>query len=415
VAPTGSRTSGSCTGRHLTSEASSSQPGFDERAVLSRTTLAAIAAAFLLIGVVTSAYGPLLGFLSHRFGVSLPVAGEVLSAHFAGGLVGVLGTMRGIQRFANRHVAVAALGSLGLGSALVVVAPTWPLLLAAFFVVGVGFGGLDIGLNQIVAHSAGAGRTSVINLLHGTFAIGAVLGPIVVALLGERRFTFLYVAIAVLAFGLIAQGIRIPGRLPVPSRTAAVGRPRGLVVVFVVAFALYVGTEIGVAGWSTSHLESVGLKATSAAAFTSGFWLAIGAGRLLVALLPSRVPEWSIITVASALGVVTLLAAISARLAPIAYVATGLVLAPIFPTGVVWLAKLLPGDARATAWLFPGAMLGGAFIPAGIGLAIARTGLGGAPVVLSSVALGTFFAFAIARLMSRRGFGQAGSSGIRQA
>jgi hypothetical protein len=62
----------------------------------------------------------------------------------------------------------------------------------------------------------------------------------------------------------------------------------------------------------------------------------------------------------------------------------------------------LPGDARATSWLFPGAMLGGALIPAAIGVVVARTSLGGVPVVLSAVALGTFLAFAIARLLSSR-------------
>jgi hypothetical protein len=39
-------------------------------------------------------------------------------------------------------------------------------------------------------------------------------------------------------------------------------------------------------------------------------------------------------------------------------------------------------------------------IPAAIGFVIARVGLGGAPVVLSAVALGTFLAFALARHLS---------------
>jgi FHS family glucose/mannose:H+ symporter-like MFS transporter len=371
----------------------------DQRTVLSRAALAAIAAAFLLIGVVASAYGPMLGFLAHRFAVTLPIAGGVLSAHFAGALVGVLGSMRAMERFPNRHMLVTALGSLGLGCALVALAPTWPVLLAAAFVVGVGFGGLDIGLNQLVAHSAGTRRSAVLNMLNGSFGVGAVLGPILVTALGEHHFTLLYAGGAVLAIGLIPQALRIPGRLPVAPRTTP-GRPNPLVLIFVLAFALYVGTEAGVGGWAPSHLESVGVSSASAAALTSGFWLALGLGRVLVAVLPSRIPEWAIVTTASALGALALLAAVSGHAAPIAYVVAGLVIAPIFPTGVVWLARLLPGDARATSWLFPGAMLGGALIPAAIGVVVARAGLGGAPIVLSAVALGTFLAFALARLLS---------------
>lgn len=376
-------------------------PEVEDRVVLSGTALAAIGATFLLIGMVVSAYGPLLQILAHRFEVSLPVAGGVLSAHFAGALVGVIGSMRATERFPNRHVMVAALGFLAVGCALVALAPVWPVMLAAVFVLGVGFGALDIGLNQIVAHSEGARRTAVLNAVNGAFGIGAVLGPILVALFGEHHFVFLYAGGAVLAVGLMREGSRIPGRLPVAPKSVA-RRPTALVVIFVVAFALYVGTEAGVGGWSTSHLRSLGLGAASAAALTSGFWLALGLGRLLIALLPSRIPESAIVTTASALGALALLAAISGWAAPIAYVVTGLVIAPIFPTGIVWLARLLPGDSRATSWLFPGAMLGGAVIPAAIGFVIARVGLGGAPVVLSAVALGTFLAFALARYLGAR-------------
>ena len=374
----------------------------DERTVLSKRVLGAVAAAFLLIGAVVSSYGPLLQYLAQRFAVSLPIAGSVLSAHFAGALVGVIISIRALAHFPNRHFVVTALGCLALGCALVALAPTWPVLLAAVFVVGAGFGALDIGLNQLVAHSAGPGRAAVLNALNGSFGLGAVLGPILVSLLGQHHFALLYAGGAVLAIGLIPGALRIPGRLPVAS-THSGGRPKALVVViFVVAFALYVGTEVGVGGWATSHLESVGISFGSAAVLTSGFWLALGLGRFLVALLPSRVPEPAIVLTASALGAVALLAAASGRAAPIAYIVAGLAMAPIFPTGIVWLAKLLPGDARATAWLFPAAMLGGVFIPAGVGIVIARFGLGATPAVLSVVALGTFVAFGLAARWSSR-------------
>ena len=377
------------------------EPPVDDRVVLSTTSLVAIGATFLLIGMVVSAYGPLLQILSHRFDVSLPIAGGVLSAHFAGALVGVLGSMRAMERLPNRHVVVAALGFVAVGCALVALAPAWPVMLAAVFFLGIGFGALDIGLNQIVAHSRGARRTAVLNMLNGAFGLGAVLGPILVALFGEHHFALLYSGGAVLALGLMWEGLRIPGRLPVaPPSTGP--RPTGLVMVFVVGFALYVGTEAGVGGWSTSHLRSLGLGAASAAALTSGFWLAMAAGRLFMGLLPSRIPEWAIVTSGSALGAVALMAAVSGAAAPVAYVVTGLVIAPIFPTGIVWLARLLPGDSRATSWLFPGAMVGGAVIPAVIGFVITRVGLGGAPVVLSAVAVGTFLAFSGARVISTR-------------
>lgn len=146
----------------------------------------------------------------------------------------------------------------------------------------------------------------------------------------------------------------------------------------------------------TSDLESVGQRSVVAATLTSGFWLAVALGRLLVALVPPRVPESAIVISCSAVAALTLAVASIGPAAPLAFIVTGLAIAPIFPTGIVWLAKLRPGDSRATSWLFPAAMLGGVIVPGGIGVVIARFGIGWAPAVLSALAMGTLGAFLLA-------------------
>jgi fucose permease len=163
-----------------------------------------------------------------------------------------------------------------------------------------------------------------------------------------------------------------------------------------IGFALYVGMEAGIGGWMPSQLESVGLQSVAAATLTSGFWLALAAGRLLAALVPARVPESAIVITASAVAAVALVSALIPAAAPVAYIVAGLAIAPVFPTGIVWLAKLRPGDARITSWLFPASMVGGAVIPGGIGAVIARFGIGVAPAVLSLVAVGCVASFSLA-------------------
>jgi FHS family glucose/mannose:H+ symporter-like MFS transporter len=370
----------------------SAPAGAAERIVLSVPALAAIAALFLLMGMLASSYGPLLEHLAHRFHVSLPIAGTVLSSNFGGALIGVVASIAAMRRLTNRTFVVLALGCLALGCAGVALAQSWPAFLAAVFVVGVGFGGLDFVSNQIVAHSEGPRRSALLNALNGTFGIGAVLGPVLVSNLGERHFPWLYAGVAVVAIAVMPAAIGITGRLPLPPKRAGT-RPGAVVGLFVVAFALYVGTEAGVGGWMTSHLESAGLHSAPAAALTSGFWLALATGRLLIPLLPARVPESAIVLCGSVVAAIALGAALFHGAAPVAYVITGLALAPIFPTGIVWLARLLPGDARATSWLFPASMAGGAVIPAAIGLGIAQFGIAWAPAILLAVASGTFTAF----------------------
>src|SRR5438105_13854785 len=92
---------------------------------LTRTAVVAIGLTFLLMGLVVSAYGPLLEHLTRRFGVSLPVAGATISVHFAGGLVGVLMAMRSMERLPARATIMAASGISDLGCAAVGCAAIW--------------------------------------------------------------------------------------------------------------------------------------------------------------------------------------------------------------------------------------------------------------------------------------------------
>src|SRR5258708_35629209 len=149
----------------------------------------------------------------------------------------------------------------------------------------------------------------------------------------------------------------------------------------------------------TSHLQSTGLAYRDAAAVTSGFWLALVTGRLLMTLVPSRIPEAAIVIAGSAVAAVSLLAASLGAVAPWAYIVTGLASAPIFPTEIVWLAKLRPGDSRATSWLFPATAVGGIVGPGAIGLVIAGVGVAWAPLVLAIVAV---FLFPFFCLRARR-------------
>lgn len=371
-----------------------------ERLVLNKMALAAVAACFLLMGVLAASYGPLLEHLSRRFAITLPVAGEVFSAHFAGALVGVLAAMWAMERVEGRLAVWVALGCTALGCAGVALAPSWPAFLVAVFVIGLGFGALDVGLNQLVAHSKGPRRSAVLNALNGAFGFGAVAGPILISRFGADHLSILYAGTAVLAVALVPAAAGISGRLPVLARTGG-GWPGPLVGIFLAAYVFYVGLEIGVGGWMTSHLESVGLLSLDAASFTSGFWLAIAIGRVLAALIPDRVAPSRILIATSAVASIALLVALSGRAAPIAYIVTGFAIAPIFPTGIAWLARLRPGDSRSTSWVFPASMVGGVVIPAGIAFAIASVGLSWAPAVLSLVGFATLAAFWLASIQAR--------------
>ena len=359
-----------------------------------------MAAIFLLMGMVVGGYGPLLEHLTRRFGVSLPVAGSTISVHFAGSLPGVLIAMQTFARFSARATVLVAIVIVGLGCALAGIAFVWPLFLVGVFVIGFGFGALVLGLNQLVAYSEGGRRAALLNALNSCYSAGAVAGPIIVATFAGEHFSTVFLVAAVVWFAVIAGAVGISGRLPVD--TAAPARPGLLVGIFVGAFVLYVGIETGTGGWMTSHLQSAGLPYGSAAALTSGFFLALVIGRLLVTLVPPRVPESTIVLAGAVVATLALIAATVGAVAPVAYIIAGLAMAPIFPTGIVWLARLRPGDSRATSWLFPAASIGGTLGPGSIGVVIAHAGVGWTPVVLAAVAVAMTLAFWLASRSSVR-------------
>jgi FHS family glucose/mannose:H+ symporter-like MFS transporter len=352
---------------------------------LSPPAIGGIAVTFLLMGLVVSSYGPLLEHLTRRFGVSLPVAGSIISVHFAGGLIGVLVAMRTLTRRPSRQTVIVAMTVIAVGCVGLAFAPIWPLFLVCIAVIGLGFGALVISLNQLVAYSEGRRRTALLNGLNGAYSAGAVIGPLVIAAFASAHFSLLFVLVGAAALLLIPTATAISGRLPVAA--GAPGRPGLLVAIFVGAFVFYVGIENGAGGWMTSHLESTGLGSTAAATATSAFWLALVTGRLLSTVIPASMPESVVVLGGSVVATVALLAATVGPIAPAAYVVTGLALAPIFPTGIVWLARLRPGDSRATSWLFPAASVGGVLGPGAIGVVVAEFGVRWAPVVLATVAI----------------------------
>jgi MFS transporter, FHS family, glucose/mannose:H+ symporter len=364
-----------------------------DRILLSPPALVAIAATYLLLGMVVGAFGPLLEHLTVRFAVGLPVAGSTISVYFTGGLAGVLAAMWAMARFTGRSMVMTANAVAAAGCAVVAFAPTWPIFLAGVLTIGLGFGALVLCLNQLVAYSEGARRAALLSGLNAAYSAGAVVGPILAAAFAATHFTTLYLAAGAGALLLVAGASRIAGRLPVAA--ARPSRPELLVVLFVVAFLLYVGVENGTGGWMTSHLESIGVASATAAAYTSGFFLALMTGRLLMALVPHSVTEAQIVLTGSALATIALALASIGAVAPFAYILAGFAVAPIFPTGIVWLARLRPGDARVTGWLYPATSVGGILGPGAIALVIAHAGVGWTPIVLALIAGAMLVAFSL--------------------
>lgn len=369
----------------------SSTPAPSRSPVFSPAAVVASCVGFVLIGALQALYGPAIPAFRDEFGLSYSGAGLGLSAHFVGGVAGVLLFDRLHGRIGNRRLLGVSYLLMAVGAAGFALAPTWPAALTAALLAGLGFGGIDYGLNQLFAVGFGHRSTAMLNILNAHFGVGAILGPALIGAVGAGRYpaVFLGFALVNLPLLLCLKGVR--DRAPMPSDAApdsrgTLGRSLASVLsVFVALYVLHVGVEAGVGGWEPTHLETVGYGAGVAATATSVYWLMMTVGRFLVAPIALRFSAQTIVTVSCAGMTVCLLLASVPELAPYAYAGVGLFIAPIFPTGLPWLHRAAPGARRAGALVIAASMIGGVAAGPALGKAIEWSGIRAVPLVLSGV------------------------------
>lgn len=360
--------------------------------VFTPTAVVASCVGFVLIGALQALYGPAIPALREEFALSPSSAGLALSAHFIGGVAGVLLFDRLYGRTGNRRILGASYLLMALGAAGFALAPDWPTALTASLLAGLGFGGIDYGLNQLFAVGFGHRSAALLNILNAHFGVGAILGPALIGTVGADHYpaVFLGFALANLPLLLCLRGVS--DRAPQPTDTEATVRTGALsrslasvLTVFVTLYVLHVGIEAGVGGWEPTHLETVGYGAGAAATATSVYWLMMTVGRFLVAPLALRFSASAIITVSCAGMTACLLLAAVPDLAPYAYAGVGLFIAPIFPTGLPWLHRAAPRARRAGAVVIAASMAGGVAAGPALGKVIEWSGVQAVPLLLAAV------------------------------
>ncbi|MFE2293864.1 MFS transporter [Streptomyces sp. NPDC059452] len=356
------------------------------------TTVAVIAScvAFVVIGALQALYGPAIPALRDEYDLSPAVAGLSLSAHFIGALLGVLiyHVLRG--RLNNRVLLGGSYVLMAVGAAGFAFSPSWILALTGTFVIGLGFGGIDYGLNQLFAIGFGRRSTAMLNLLNGHFGVGAIAGPALIGWLGAANYPAIFLGIGVVCVLILFTlgGVAAKEPAPVVAEGSAKSGARVLpiIIMFIGIYVLHVAIETGVGGWEPTHLEAVGYGAATAATATSAYWAAMTIGRFIAAPLSLRFSAPAILIVCCVGMAGFLLLATIPGLAPYAYCGVGLMIAPIFPTCLPWLNRAVPSVAAAGAYVIAASMIGGVAFPPLLGGAIDNLGVKALPLVLFGLA-----------------------------
>ena len=344
-------------------------------------------AVFLLLGIVIASYGPSIPHISERFRVSASVAGLIVSANFLGEVIGLmaLGLTHARWRLGGRLAVGTSLFAGGL--VLAAAAPTWPLLLLAVFVLGVGAGGLVVLVNLYFATRFGRRSPAMLGLVNTAYGVGTFIGPALVALTREYSIVFAVTGAGALVCLVFLRRAVDEAPRPELAPPALNARTVGIVITFALLLLVYEGLEAGVGTWEATDLLSLGFSAQLAAGATSVFWGAFTLGRVLTAPLAVRWEPQRILVPAFIISAVLLLGIRAHLYAPLMFALVGLCAAPIFPVAVSWMTRVIPNATTLVTYALLGAVIGSALVPAALGGLIAIAGAEQLPLGVAACGL----------------------------
>jgi fucose permease len=348
---------------------------------------------FIVLGLPDGVLGTVWPNMRATFGIPVGDLGLILLVATAGAVlvtafVGPLIRRLGVPALLAVAGLCAAVGAAGFASA-----PGFWLVLSVAVLAGAAAGMMDAGLNTAVALT---GRQRLLNLLHGAYGVGTAIGPLVATaaiLTGSWRPAYAMLSVLDLVIaGLWLRRRRSDGAPPPPSEqprppehkeTAHWTRRRYRLVVAtgMVVFFVYTGLEVGAGQWEASFCRGhLNLTPTETGLATFGYWGALTAVRISLALLPRPLPPRSVVRWGSALAV--LAAAViwwqpGPAVTVLGFAVLGGALAGVFPA-LISLTPVRLGDRRAQhviSWQVGAAAAGGAGVSALIGLLIGATSL----------------------------------------
>ncbi len=323
-----------------------------------------------------------LGWVSFAYGSGYTLATLV------GGMVA--------RRWAAGFILALAAGTSAGALLLIVMSPSWWVFLLAMFCYAITGGMNDIISNTYVSTRRG---TRSMGILHGTFGVGTIVGPLVVAatfgLGGSWRTAFLLVGIGQLVYLLVI--LALARHASVPKQES----PRGAGGLKITApllwslsvFFIYSGVGAGAGVWAFTYLtEYRGFGVATGSVTVAAYWGGYTASRFLLGLIgdsisPHRILRWS--TLATTVGLILLWWSPTQPLAVGALILTGFAHGPVIPLQILLTPTRFGTGHTATVIGLEMASgnLGNAMLPAVIGFCVAEWGLGVIPPVIIATAV----------------------------
>ena len=345
---------------------------------------------FFVSGAASLALGPLIPFLRQSYGLSYDLAGILLSCQSAGNLVsvliaGILPSLLGRRRSILVTAVWMAVAYLifvsGLG------APG--LLIAACLMTGVARGGNSNFSSTMISTLPGEEAARGYNLIHGGFAVGALLSPLALVLCARLWPAAGWRVMAGLLLALCLAQLAVYGKMPLPAEEGKGEPGRGRldysfwrVKQFWLGSAMlffYISAEYAIVGWLVTYFQDAGfLSADLSQLMNSLLWLVIFMGRMAGAALTGRVSR-SKLLLADGVGLFACFVLLFISRTPQTIIPSlmgvGLFMATIYPTAFAFGSDCIRGNDFGCSIMILTGSVGGVITPALVGFAAERSGI----------------------------------------
>ena len=351
-------------------------------------------ASFFVVGLSLSVLGPALTELRERSGAGIGDIGILFVGQAVGYIMGSFVGGAVYDRFHGHRVFAASMAIVAVGLLLVPSFDRLVPLFAIFLLIGAGAASADIGANTMLMWHLGSGSGRAMNVLHLCFGVGALVAPLLV---------YLGLDLAVRGAALACSvSVLWAVRTPTPVvRTATAEQheapSRRMLALLGTFFLLYVGLEVGFAGWIRTYGEEIEFSELASTWLTTTFWVGFTLGRVMSSAIGQRFrPK----TLLAASCIVTVVASVvlvvgDGRVEPVwvGSALLGLATAPQFPVMLTYLERRIHVTGYATSWFVGAAGIGGLLFPWLIGRWIDASGPAALPwsmLVLGLLTLGSF-------------------------
>ena len=349
--------------------------------------MAATLFAFFVSGASSVLLGNLMPYLREVYGfsyaqqgllLSLPSWGNVAAIFLTGYLPTFIGRRRTVLLTAVWMCAAYAVFTTGFGGTA--------LLGAACLMTGIARGGNNNFCNTMMSLLPGKKSAIGYNLLHGAFAMGAVVSPLaLIACTGVKAGGWRMMTAGIVLLCLVQLTVYLRMRLPrenisksIKSVDRSFLKNRSFWLGAMILF-FYISAEYAIVNWLVTYFKDTGILSDRVSQLMSSLlWVVMFIGRMIGAVLVGRVHRKHIL-LADGVGMLCffLLVFFSRSELPIfiGIMGVGLFMATIYTSAMVLGTESIRGNDLGVSTMTLIGSTGGIITPAVVGLVAERAGI----------------------------------------